>query len=178
MSCSRQQGFTLLEILLVISMMALTSVMVLPSLFQMAGASAHDEGRRFQQALRLVSEEAQVESTAMRVVIYTNHYAFERMNADSEWELLLKPPFMTYHFPDSVKVLQLNVVDVDVMRVKDDELKQDKTYLGQVVFLPSGDITLSDLIFEDTQHEGLHISIRPGPGGITTVVVSTGYDDG
>ncbi|MCF6208540.1 MAG: prepilin-type N-terminal cleavage/methylation domain-containing protein, partial [Ghiorsea sp.] len=71
-----QAGFTLLEILLVIVMIAVTSAMVVPSL-NIMGASLEDESKRLQSTLRFAIQEAQLSGEPLRWVATEHAWYFE-----------------------------------------------------------------------------------------------------
>jgi type II secretion system protein H len=187
-----QAGFTLLEILLVIVMIAVTSAMVVPSL-DISGASLDDESERLQSTLRYASQEAQLSGEPLRWVATKHGWHFEVLVQDVvnkrqdfaslstattytepnyTWQAYEESPLQAYEIPVPLfikTVVQAIEFDlgVEVGNTEQAENKKEPV-IGQVLFLPDGTTSLSDIILasEDDGVKPVVLRVRPGPAGI------------
>jgi len=183
-----QRGFTLLEIMLVLAVMAVVAGFVLPNLFRPSTASLDDTSRHLVRLLHLASEEAQLRGMQLRWKAYDDHYAFELTGGGGEWQALNEPPFTNQKLPDGVTISEVkrsegvqffmpsvtdaraNAADaqqssVDGSADKRRQSEKEKVPLGTVVFMSDGMLTLADVKLHTVAGDA-RIELRPGPAGI------------
>ena len=159
------RGFTLLEIMLVLLIMALISALAIPHLFQGPSSHLRDEARHLRQVLQLAAEEAQLRGLPLRWVAYPDHYRFELPDEDGKWVAMKERPFQPYAFPDGVRIsevrMQSNVLPASSASSADAE----DAALGRVTMFPDGLMTVADVMLAGTERQ-VRLRLRPGPGGI------------
>ena len=183
-----QRGFTLLEIMLVLAVMAVVAGFVLPNLFRSSTASLEDTSRHLVRLLHLASEEAQLRGMQLRWKAYGDHYAFDLAGESREWQALNEPPFASQKMPDGVIIsevklsegTQLFMPSITDARANSDDAQQsspdgnadkakpsdkEEAPLGTVVFMSDGMLTLADVQLHAAAGD-TRIELRPGPGGI------------
>jgi len=175
-----QAGFTLLEILLVIVMIAVTSAMVVPSMF-VANISVADESDRLRLVMRLAMEESQLTGMPLRWIGRQHGWSFETLVEspsvdgetvlkEHEWLPFSDPPLEAYQLPEYIKIDQIEQVTDFVfdIEVKDGQAKTDEQpVLGVVLILPDGTVSPSNIYLkEEEQTESTVLEVRPGPSGI------------
>nr|WP_038250192.1 GspH/FimT family protein [Ghiorsea bivora] len=176
-------------------MIAVTSAMVVPSL-DISGASLEDESDRLQSTLRFASQEAQLSGQPLRWVATKTGWHFEVLLSDKQqqqnqgfdalsptlpttayiepsytWEIYEEPPLQTYQLPAPLiiqAVEQAIEFDFGVEVKSKAQGKEKEPILGQVLFLPDGTTSLSDIILasEDETVKPIVLRVRPGPAGI------------
>jgi len=181
------RGFTLLEIMLVMVVMAAVAAFVLPNLFRPATATLDDSARHLARLLRLASEEAQLRGVPLRWNAWSDHYNFELAADGSEWQPLTDQPFASQPLPDGVSISEVKLADGvqffsgavsqfdtgtgDAAPDGGDTDKQktsEKAPLGSVVLMSDGMLSLADVRLHSAAGE-VHIELRPGPAGIRIV---------
>lgn len=168
----RDGGFTLLEILLVIVMIAITSAMVVPSLYQTNFGSTADELKRLQMVMRAALEESQWSNTPIRWVAHAHGWHFEIMQRSDDgmvWVGVDEPPLEVYELPDGMAVDRVEQAGEFVldMQAKAENVSADVARVGMVLFLPDGLTSQSDVYFNENSAEfGQFLQVRPGPAGI------------
>jgi len=163
-----QAGFTLLEILLVIVLIAVTVAMVAPSFFTLAGTDIDDEARRMQQALRLAAEESQLTGIPIRLVVLKSGYRFEAINDEDEWMSLAEEPFAPYTFESGIETGDVHFSGgVAPEQPGKPEEEQDAGLLAYIILWPDGMLDAADLTLSATAANSERtIQLRSGPGGI------------
>ncbi|MDQ7004851.1 MAG: GspH/FimT family pseudopilin [Ghiorsea sp.] len=169
-SCAKkaQAGFTLLEILLVIVMLAVTAAMVVPSI-QISGGSVAEESNRLRLIMHFAADEAQLTGAPIRALLKKDEYSFEiwqQEKKNGEWFTLDDTQFKAYALPQSIQILNIEQA-VNYMSSftlsEGDILKED--ILGYILFFPDG--TLSAMNIQVGNEEEMRVlEIRPGPSGI------------
>jgi len=179
------RGFTLLELMLVMAVMAVVAGLVLPNLFQPARGSLDDSARRMVRLLHLAAEEAQLRGTSLRFNAWADHYNFELAGESGQWALLTEPPFTRRDLPDDVRVSEVKLAegvafygslsgrsdkpDSPASSQADsqagDKAAGEQPPLGSVVLMSDGMLTLADVNLHSSSGD-VHIELRPGPGGI------------
>ncbi|MDQ6950539.1 MAG: GspH/FimT family protein [Mariprofundales bacterium] len=159
------RGFTLLEMMLVLLLMAVISALVIPNLFSPSSAQLADEGRHLQQVLRLAAEEAQLRGAAIRWSAYHDHYLFEMVDNHRVWRPMTEKPFAQYHLPPTIQIASVQVQDA--LSLPDTKSKRDAVQ-GQVIFSPDGTLTVADVVLR-SETERLPMQLRPGVNGIRTL---------
>jgi len=170
MGMDRQQGFTLIEILLVIVIATVLSVMVAPSFFQSTGASVESEARYIQKILRLASEEAQLSGKLIRCSVYHDEIRFETPAKDGQWQSLSDKQLQAAQLkaPVFIQAAHLNGdLAIEKMGASDDKIPA----LAQFNFWPDGRVSAGELslAINPTATTVLTIELRSGPGGIHVV---------
>jgi len=162
-----ESGFTLLEIMLVIVIMAVTSMMVAPSYFSAISVSLDDEGKRLAQALRLASEEATLSGNKFRVRFRQHSYQFQSADQQGAWQSLQEAPYQPYKLADGIQIVDVKP-SVPLTEQVDEAKKGVEPILADLFFLPEGIMKISDIVlaFDPADGRQLTVSVRPGPGGI------------
>jgi len=168
-------GFTLLEILLVIVIMAVTSMMVAPSYFSAVSVSIDDEGKRLAQVLRLASEEATLSGDAFRVRFRQHSYQFQSADQEGAWQTLQDRPYQPYQLPEGFQIVEINPT-VPLTEDVDGETKGTEPVLANVFLQPEGISQIADIVLavEPANGRQLIVRLRPGPGGIRVEKASDG----
>ncbi len=161
------RGFTLLEIILVLLIMAIATAMVLPNVFSPPSARLAEEGRHLRQALLLAAEEAQLRGVPLRWTAFATHYVFEVLDKEGKWRRLNDRAFVSHTLPDGVRIqhvqLQDGVSRPDLPQA--DSRTRETPPLGRVVLLPDGMLSMADVTLASASRR-LQLTLRPGPGGI------------
>jgi len=161
-----EQGFTLIEILLVIVIMVVLSVMVAPSFFQATGASVQGEARYMQKLLRMAAEETQLTGMVVRCSVYRDHLLFETPNQDGEWKALVDPLFQA-ESPQAPVIVQRAHLNGDVNLASESLRDGEKPSLARFTFWPDGRVSVGELVLSTAaSDETRTIVLRSGPGGI------------
>ncbi len=163
------QGFTLLEILLVISIIAIASAIIAPSFFSAASLNLNDEGKRLLQVMRLANDEATLTGKNHRLLFSSHTYSLQRQNDDGTWRDLQASPFQAYHLATDIAFQDL-LPQRDLPDTLLHKQLQHEAVLGFIDFPMTGLREASDLQLINTQSSELqNISLRPGPDGIQQV---------
>jgi len=171
-----QSGFTLLEILVVITLIAISAAMMAPSFISMSDADISEEARRLQQVLRLASEEAQLTGTPIRLMALKETYYLESLAGDKQWQKLSETPFNSYALPANITIsaIQFSGGFSRQMEFEEESSADDKDeemeLVGRIIFWPDGMLDAADLTMLSSRETGeLLLQLRPGPGGIRVV---------
>jgi len=161
----REQGFTLIEILLVLVIMVGLSSIIAPSFFQATGASVAGEARYMQKILRLVSEEAQMTGQMIRCSVYEDHLLFEGLNQDGEWNEIqdktFKPKIPMY--PVIIQSAHLNGGIGTDNNLPD---QGQKNAMACFTFWPDGRVSAGTVTLAIEGGDVQVIELRSGHGGI------------
>jgi len=188
-ACSHQQGFTLIEIMLVIVIMTVVTAMVVPSFFQSLGVDATTEARALHKTLRLASNEAQLMGKPIRCSVWPDRLRFFEPG-NGRWQALDSNILASYVLGEGMLIREasldasdgldsaLESIDQAWQRQREDEdassaetpvFSEDKTQapLADFLFWPDGSVTSGYLDVGDQEGNALRrIQIQPGPGGI------------
>ena len=172
-SGAAQRGFTLIEIMVVITLIALSVAMAVPTFMHQTGASVQSEGRRMQQTLRLLVEEVELTGVPMRWSVTHDGYQFTSLDEGEKWQEIQDPPFQRHIFSEQVKVSSFEATASSEAFIPADEKAKEEEkieYLGHVFFWPGGVLDISDITITDQgSAESLSLELRPGPGNIKIV---------
>jgi len=162
-----ESGFTLLEIMLVIVIMAVTAMMVAPSYFSAVSASIDTEGKRLAQAMRMASEEATLSGNEFRVRFRQHSYQFQSAAQQGAWQTLQTQPYQEYRLPEGFQVIEVRP-SPPLKEATEAEKKGREAVLADVLFAPEGISKIVDIILSPEPADGrqLTVQVRPGPGGI------------
>jgi len=179
MTSPQARGFTLLELMLVLVVMAVVASYVLPNLFQPSNAALDDSSRRLVRLLHLAGEEAQLRGTALRLNAWSDHYAFELAADGGQWQPLSEAPFASQTLPGGVSISEVKLADgvqfyggVSALPTPAEGWPQgadgkaiENSPLGSIMLMPDGMLTLADMTLHAASAD-VRIELRPGPGGI------------
>lgn len=153
-------GFTLLELLLVLAIMAVVLAWVVPNFHRGGAADLEAEARHLVRLLQLASEEAQLTGTLLRWRTGARSYAFASPDASGEWHTLQRRPFEPHRYPEGITVVELKRRDnLPPPRGKGADAR------GEVLFYPDGMVDVAELRLREGAKQRV-ILIRPGAGGI------------
>ncbi|MDQ6986924.1 MAG: prepilin-type N-terminal cleavage/methylation domain-containing protein [Mariprofundaceae bacterium] len=175
----RLRGFTLLEIMLVIAVMAIVAGFVIPNLFRPATATLDDAARQLVRLLHVASEEAQLRSAPLRWNAYSDHYEFQVADSKGEWHMLSAPPFRAQALPHGVKISDIRLADSLMQGFNSDNIepysikektndasdKNKKPPLASLMFMSDGMLSVADVFLQSPSGD-LVLELRPGPAGI------------
>jgi len=167
-----ESGFTLLEIMLVIVIMAVSAMMVAPSYFSAVSVSLEDEGTRLSQVLRLTSEEATLTGKMIRVRFRQHGYQFQSADQAGVWHAFGQAPYQPYTLADGIQIVDIQPTmplteQLDQAKPGDPK-KESEPVLADLLFTPEGMMKVADifLAFDPDDGHRLTVQLRPGPGGI------------
>jgi general secretion pathway protein H len=165
---ARQQhgaGFTLLEILLVIVILAVSATLVAPSFFAATSASVDEEARRLSLALKLASDEAALSGRPFRWSATAHSYVFELLDTEGAWHPANEQPYSEYDLPAGIAIAD---VQPQNSSLTEDDKREKEAVMARLLLLPEGVIQPAKIILdrEDDAGQRLNIQLRPGPGGI------------
>ncbi|MDQ6965768.1 MAG: GspH/FimT family pseudopilin, partial [Mariprofundaceae bacterium] len=189
----QSRGFTLLELMLVLVVMAVVASFVLPNLFQPAGASLDDSARRMVRMLHLAAEEAQLRGTSLRFNAKSDRYNFELAGDDGQWQILSEALFAERMLPEGVSISEVKLAEgvqfygglanrdsvgpdsggVQGASDQTDAKKAEQVTLGSVTLMSDGMLSLGEIQLHSKQAD-VQIELRPGPGGIRIVAPDNG----
>ena len=167
----KQAGFTLLEIMLVIIIMAVVAALLAPRFQDFSTPSLNDEARRLAQALQLASEEAQFTGVPVRWRAYPDHYLFEAWN-NSGWETMAEAAFAEHALPEGLQVASIHNLKTrnqssEVIFGEEPGPATEEAPLGTLLLLPDSFSDMADIRLQREEGEEIaDIQVRPGPGGI------------
>jgi type II secretion system protein H len=169
---SAQAGFTLLEILLVIVMLAVTSAMVVPSLSLVSQGSVEDEAKRLRLVMSFAMEESQLSGVPLRWLAKKQSWSFESLEQGEEasvWQAFAEAPLNLYDLPEGVNisdVVQAGEFSIDMEKDDREDKRDEEPVIGMVLFLPDGATSQSNIHLAGEEDEIAILEIRPGPRGI------------
>jgi len=157
-------GFTLLEILMVIVILSVTSMMVVPSFFS-SSASLDDETHRLVQTLRLAQDEAILSGQVLRISFRSRSYAFQSINSENQWVAWNTSPYQQHQLQEDIHIEHINP-----QPPLDDDMNPDDSddpVIARLLFPPEGINHIADItLIQASDATTLRIQFRPGPGGI------------
>lgn len=157
----RQRGFTLIEIMLVIVIIAAVSALVAPSFFSVAGRSLDEEVRRLRIVAQMAVEEAQLTGVPMRLIVRKDGYQFERLDAEGKWLPLEASPFHPCTLsPEFTMLFHTSSGDEGA----GDDGKDDAV-IGRLLLLPDG-VAAGASITVSGGGDSMEIRFAPGPRSI------------
>ncbi len=160
-------GFTLLEIMLVIVIMAVTAMMVAPSYFTALSPSLDDEGKRLAQALRLASEEATLSGDAFRVRFRRHGYQFQNADREGVWRTRRQSPYQPYRLPQGIQIVEVRP-SLPLTEDAGAAEKGAEAVLADLLLPAEGVRQIANIVLAAEPQDGRRITVRlrPGPGGI------------
>ncbi|PCS21127.1 type II secretion system minor pseudopilin GspH [Candidatus Enterovibrio escicola] len=85
MKSTHPTGFTLMEILLVLLLLAVTAVVVVPNFWQSQSDEAKKEAQRFYQLIQLWTEQALLTGQTFGLRVENNHYTLNKLTPEN-WQ--------------------------------------------------------------------------------------------
>lgn len=161
------RGFTLLEIMLVLVIISVSTMMVMPSYFSAFSGSLGDEGKRLVQVLRLAQEESALSGQHYRVRFRAHSYSFQSTDQHGEWHTLQASPYQPHDLGKTFQVLEIRPQPPLTEQVDSGKEKREPV-MADLLLPPEGIHQISDIILAKDPDDGqsLTIHFRPGPGGI------------
>ncbi len=154
---SRTGGFTLLEILVVIVIISIVISFASMS-FDSAPEKLDHEAKRLTALMKLVSEEAIMNSREYRVVFTADSYAFAKL-AGGEWREIADGVFRSRELPGEFS-LDLTLGNEPVKLGVDNGEKTKSP--AAIMFLSSGEVTPFELAIKNTSGKEIIISNQSG----------------
>ncbi|MDX8377961.1 MAG: prepilin-type N-terminal cleavage/methylation domain-containing protein [Mariprofundales bacterium] len=188
---NNNRGFTLLEIMLVLTIIVTLVSISVPYLFRSDSDILHDESRLLMQKLRLAATETQFTGRPMRCNFFSDRYVFEQWDIDGSWLASDDDNFAEYRFTN-LEIDDINAEDYSlgndinssteqVLANSDEDDNADgDNYtndvakadivppLGRIVFFPDGMLSFADITLRSKEVQ-IKIEVRPGPGGISLI---------
>ncbi|MDQ6961105.1 MAG: prepilin-type N-terminal cleavage/methylation domain-containing protein [Mariprofundaceae bacterium] len=170
----KEKGFSLLEMMLVLALLALVSGIVLPNLFLSDEQQLHDEARRLQQVLRTANRETRMSAIPMRWTAYEKSYAFEQLSPEGRWFPFQEAPFAEHVFHESVHMVEVQTQGESAFmpetkeaesELSDQKEEEPRVILGRVMMMPDGAMTIADVQLM-TEAAEQWLEVRPGMSGI------------
>jgi len=158
---TRQRGFTMIEMLLVIVIIAVSAAIIAPSFFGSASLSLKDEARRMQQALQLASEEAILSGSPLRLVANAKWYAFESLDQDHHWQEMTELPYTRHTVTENISIAGIVFLED---KVSDSHRVDNK--LWQLLLSPTGISSPATVQLSSRDGQQTSISLNPGSNGI------------
>ena len=158
-----ETGFTLLEILLVIVILSVTTMMVAPSFVSVSSPSLQGEAKRFVQIVRLASDEAMLSGWPFRLSLKKNSYLFESPDTEGVWKPVEDETYRDYQFPEAFTITEIRPESglIDYAGEKEDE----EPVIGRIMLLPEGAQLASEIQLSEADKQ-LTILVQSGPNGI------------
>ena len=166
--CHGEDGFTLIEIVLVIVIMSVTAMMIAPSFFSATGSSLPQETRRLAQASRLALDEAALSGHPIRWSARAHGYSFEAPDGGGVWRQLKEQPYRSYNLPGGIRIMAVR--PTDALPVEGRHADQaGEAVMARLTLLPQG---ISDpaaiVVAEKGDGDGqMTIQLHPGPGSVS-----------
>jgi general secretion pathway protein H len=163
------RGFTLLEIMLVLLIVAVTAALVVPRMFHNPLEQLENESRRLQKSLQLAEQEATLTGYPIRWSGYPDRYTFQEADEKGVWRAKNDGKvFAPHHLAQGVHIGEVRTEELDqALRFTGKSPKEnEEPSLGRIVILPDGMLTITDIVLV-TEGGGETIHVRPGPKGIS-----------
>lgn len=170
-------GFTLLEIVLVIAILALVTALVAPNLLPAGGGALEEEADRLRQVLQLAVDEAQMSGSPLRWSAWHDRYRFERRTEARRWLPMSEAPFAPRKLDGVVldRVLENGIeqrMAIDMQPSGEEGSRTgEEPPIGRARILPGGMVTPLDIVLRDADHPDSRrtVRLRPGPAGVVVV---------
>jgi general secretion pathway protein H len=138
----RQAGFTLIEIMVVVVIVAILSSAVVPMMTKNANDILEEQADRFVALVKLAQDEAILQSRQLGLKVDEQGYSFLQRSDDGDnWFPFTEGPFRSRTLSSGIKSA-LYVEDVDVFLAKESlDEEGNKKVKPQVFLLSSGEMT-------------------------------------
>ncbi len=143
---SKQLGFTLLEIMIVVVIVGLLASVVAPMVSRSTDDLLKEQADRFIALVKLAQDESILQSRQLGLKMDAEGYSFLQQQEDSEdWIFFSEGPFRKRKLSSGTKTaLYLDGIDVSLAKNNDDlvfEEDEKKKLKPQVFILSSGEMT-------------------------------------
>ncbi len=167
----KNNGFTLIEILLVLTMMAVISALIAPSFFSAAGSTAASEARQLQKMLRMVGEESQLSGMPIQLRVYHDHLTFYAPDQEKKWQPLANALLQAYTLGSPVLITKAQLDGDAGIMINDQNNNGEQNNmppaLARFLFWPDGSVTAGEMTLKaGSKGNPLTIRIDAGVGGI------------
>ncbi len=156
----RSAGFTLIEILVVIVIMAVMAAFVVPSFVSLNRGSLDDEARRLVRVLKISADESILTGRMIRWLATEHAYYFETQDEKGHWQSLNEAPYQRYELPDDIVILSAKPVP----RAKERRLRARYLLRGDIMAQPL------ELVLATTDDAPLKKTIRIEPAALSLKV--------
>ncbi|MDQ6975068.1 MAG: prepilin-type N-terminal cleavage/methylation domain-containing protein [Mariprofundaceae bacterium] len=170
-------GFTLIEILLVLTMMAIISALIAPSFFSASGGTVTSETRKMQKILRMVGEESQLGGMPIQLRVYRDSLNFYSPNKEKKWQPLANTILQAYALRSPVYIAKAQLdggagimmdEQITMGEQNDSNGKTSTPTLARFLFWPDGDVTAGEITLQ-AGSENQTIRIDAGMGGVRVI---------
>jgi len=161
-----QAGFTLLEILLVIVIMAVTAMMVIPNYIGSAAVSLRDEGERLAGVLRLATEEAELSGTPIRLRMRRHSYLFQAVDSEGVWQAMSDSVYQPHQLGNGFTIAEVRPATALSEQEHPTTDQQQPPVIAELLLLPEGFRRVYDIQLADDRGRSVTVQLRPGPAGI------------
>jgi len=164
-----EHGFTLLEILMVVLILSVTSMMVAPSFFSASSHSLDDETRRLVQTLRLAQDEAVLSNQTLRITFRAHSYSFQTINTKGEWTSFNASPYQPYKLYDGMRIMRIDPQP----QLSENTDNNKEPIMAHIIIAADGIQHIANITLAQSSNDGTEIeqsiAFRPGPGGIRII---------
>lgn len=157
-------GFTLLEILLVIVIMAVTAMMVVPNYIGSVGVTLRDESERLAGVLRLASEEAELSGAPVRFQMRQHSYQFYTVDGEGAWQAMDDALYQLHQLANGFSIAEIR--PATPLDEQDSPESEREPVIASLVLLPEGLHRLYEISLSDERGQTVVVRLRPGPAGI------------
>lgn len=155
MLSQRQQGFTLIEVLLALVVVALASFTVVMNIPVSADDAAQKQARQLYHRLQLMNEEALLSGQELGVWISPKRDKLVLVGLEAEgWQPLKWPRFNSEIELNEQVVLDLSLKsgvwqdDERLFKLQDEDMQDAQVMIPQILLMSSGEVTPFSLRFE------------------------------
>ncbi|MCK5896359.1 MAG: type II secretion system minor pseudopilin GspH [Cocleimonas sp.] len=135
---TKQSGFTLLEVMVVVVIVAILSSAVVPLMSKNADDVLTEQADRFMALMSLVQDEAILQSRQLGLKVDEQGYSFLQQEDEGSWVPFDDGPFRARKLSSGIKA-SLYLEDVDIVLEEGGEGEERTT--PQVFILSSGEMT-------------------------------------
>lgn len=166
-----QRGFTLIEILLVLVLMAVVSAIIAPSFFAASGSTPALEARLMQKMLRMASEESQLDGRPVQIRVFSDHLSLLEHRDKNGWQPLRSDVLEAeYRLPSPVRIASAALdADLSPLTAEQDKpiSRAEKPPLARFLLMPDGNLTAGHITLDSgSGTDAVSLRLQPGPGGI------------
>jgi general secretion pathway protein H len=181
-SFGRQQGFTLLEILVVITIIGILAGMATLSIGGTDRRELQNEARRLQQLLSMATDEAAFNHQNLGFELDDQQYRFFRFDDDNdEWLALTDKPWQEHTLPPFAQLnLELEAEAGDLLSAETENNQAssfNKKEQPALLILASGEITPFSLEFRLQNQTGILALIKSDGFNLPQLTLGESHED-